>query len=119
MSDYNPTTYLVRVLSSGDNGTSITLDTNGDDVLQQTTTSMVKALGNVFLKIYEIKLAAGDAAYFEVLLGATANQLSRREDLLNDARNMLIDVESSCEIDVAERVANLIGDIGKEIGVPS
>lgn len=122
MSDYNPTTYLVRVLFRGKTGMGMTMDTTGNDVMQQTVAAMVESVGNVFMKAYEINPPAGDIKYFEVLLGATANELSRREDLLNDARNMLIDLESINLESVLKAhkrkpLADLIDEIGEEIGV--
>jgi len=74
--------------------------------MQQTVASMVNAVGNVFLRAYEIKQDAIGDRYFEVLLGATANQQSRREDLLHDARNLLIDLEPICGINFGNYILN-------------
>ena len=118
MSDYNPTTYLVRVLYKTD-GVGITMDTTANDVMQQTVAAMVESVGNVFMKAYEISQPS-EKVYFEVLTGATANQISRREDLLNAARNLLIECEAMIGSKQMEKVIlNMVDEIGEEIGVAS
>jgi hypothetical protein len=116
MMDYNPTTYLVRVLYKMD-GVGVTMDTTANDVMQQTVAAMVESVGNVFLKAYEINQPS-EKVYFEVLTGATANQISRREDLLNAARNLLIECEAMIGSKQMEKVIlNMVDEIGEEIGI--
>ena len=116
MTDYNSTSYLVRILYKED-GAGITMDSTNNPHMQEQIKTAVTDLVYEIVKEFEITKPK-DGTFFEVMVGATANQISRREDLLNAARNLLIECEAMIGSKQMEKVIlNLIDEIGEEIGV--
>ena len=118
-SNYKPSAYLVRTLfiSHGKPNMSMTIDSSADFSMQRKIRDAAKSIGNEMLSVHGLQQPAG-AVRFEVLTGATANEMGRREDLLNDVRNLLIDLaDFATGVDLNKRVKATIDEIGEEIGV--
>ena len=114
MTDYNPTAYLVRLTSKKDR-TGLTMDTSRSAVFQEIIGALVTCTARIVMKEYALKASFINDAIGEILTGATMNQIDRRESLLNEARNLLIDVEPICRSNLTERIAALIDEIGEEV----
>lgn len=115
MTDYKPTAYLVResALKNGEPSSSITLDTSASPDIQLALTDGTRLLAmTIFAKSeFKRKPPAPSDHEYEILLGATANKIARWEDLLNDCRNILIDIE---ETDVIRQV---LDELDAELGL--
>lgn len=120
--DYNQTSYLVResALKDGEPRSSITLDTSGTPSLQRHLADNVRLLA---LTVFDRSDFAGRKApssehAFEILLGATANRLVRMEDMLNDCRNLLIDLEDSItDENLIEQHRLTMEELDRELGL--
>ncbi len=121
-SNYNPTAYLVResTLKHGEPRSSITLDTTNAPALQRHLADNARLLAlTVFDRSdFSGRKEPGVDHAFEILLGATANRLERMEDMLNDCRNLLIDLEDSItDENLIEQHRLTMEELDRELGL--
>ncbi len=120
--NYKPTAYLLReyAMNNGEPSSSITLDTTlSPDIMRELQDGTRLLAMTIFsrAKFKQRQLAPADHEY-EILLGATANRLERYTDLLNDCRNLLIDLEGQplgVGLAQVDQIRELLDEIDQEI----
>ncbi len=121
--NYKPTAYLVReyATKNGEPSSSITLDTTLSPDIQRELQDGTRLLAMTIFSRSQFKqrpLAPADHEY-EIILGATANRLERYADLLNDCRNLLIDLEGQpigVGLAQVDQIRELLEELDQEIG---
>jgi hypothetical protein len=114
--DYKPSQYLARMVhfSKGEPSMQSTLSIDDESMqaeLRDKARSIVTDLAG------KNGLHPKPGFECEILLGATANRMERMEDLLNDCRNLLIDLEDAKMSDDIRRVYEAVmGDLDLEVG---
>ena len=105
--EYNPSQLVVRIQHFINDEpclqTSLSLD-NDDE--QGDLFKKVQAIAQAALKGAELKPQPSYLS--EIILGSTANKLERQEELLNDCRNLLIDLEELKMPEETRRIFQII-----------
>lgn len=114
--DYKPSQYLARMThyAVGEPSLQSTLSIDSDAAqveLRRSVGAIVSGLAA------QSGLKPDPNFDGEILLGSTLNRLDRMEDLLNDCRNLLIDLEDAKMSDDIRRVYDTVmGDLDLEVG---
>lgn len=114
--DYKPSQYLARMVhfSKGEPSMQSTLSIDDESMqaeLRDKARSIVTDLAG------KNGLHPKPGFECEILLGATANRMERMEEMLNDCRNLLIDLEDAKMSDDIRRVYEAVmGDLDLEVG---
>lgn len=113
---YKPSNYLVRLstIKNGDAFGSVTMENQDPAVSKKVKLAAVdlatQVLGN--------HLQVQPSHEVEILLGATANRLSHLEGLVNNCRNLLVDLEgASMTSDVRQVYDAIMRDLDEEVGL--
>lgn len=118
MNDTLPSAILVRVTHTegGEPRSSITLDTSADRKAQRELHGNLRSVAEPMAQRYGMRLPAD--AHIEILTGHTANKIERLEDLLNDCRNLLIDLDvDESRVELARIMDRVMEDLDRELGV--
>jgi hypothetical protein len=95
--NYAPNAYLLRQIALNSEGmpaSSITLDTGDNPIEQKKIAAAARRLTHALMKCHGLNAEVDGETYrYEILTGATANRLDAQEDLLNDALNLLNDMD--------------------------
>jgi len=122
--NYAPNAYLLRQIALNSEGmpaSSITLDTGDNPIEQKKIAAAASRLTHALMKCHGMNAEVDGETYrYEILTGSTANRLEAQEDLLNDARNLLMDLESmplGVGLDNVDRIRALMAEIETELGI--
>lgn len=95
---------------------SITLDTGEDAVWQAKIREKVAELVTEGLLTHHGVAPKPEGAYFEVITGSTANRLEQMADLLEHARNLLLEVGPRVpSMELVKLAHNLAAEIDTEL----
>jgi hypothetical protein len=118
MMQTKPSALLIRStrMINGEPAGSITMDTSADNRRQRELRQNVRNIAEAMADLYHARLPAD--AEIEILTGRTANKIERIEDLLNDARNLLIDLAADEPEDGKTRaqIERMLDDMTTELG---
>ena len=118
MMQTKPSALLIRStrMINGEPAGSITMDTSADNRRQRELRQNVRKIADQMADLYCARLPAD--AEIEIITGRTANKIDRLEDLLNSARNLLIDLEADEPEDgeIRAQIARLLDDMTAELG---
>lgn len=122
--NYAPNAYLLRQIALNSEGmpaSSITLDSANSPLEQIEIATAARTLIRTLMKRVDMNTEVDGQTYrYEILTGSTANRLEAQEDLLNDARNLLMDLESmplGVGLDNVDRIRALMAEIETELGI--
>ena len=120
LDDNKPSAMLLRVthVEAGEPRSSITLDNSLDAKAQCELRQNVRNIAESMIAAHGIK-QPGKHDLIEILSGRTANQIIGREDMLNDCRNLLIDLEDhidSTDPELRFRVGEMLNALSEELG---
>lgn len=113
--DYKPSELVVRIVhfNKGEPSlrSSLALGCDKQDELRQ----HVHSIASNTLTTAGLNPKPGYQS--EIVLGATANKMERQEDLLNDCRNLLIDLENlAMPQEIRQIYDGIMADLDEEIG---
>jgi hypothetical protein len=118
MINTKPSALLIRStrMINGEPSGSMTMDTSADKQRQRDLRQNVRNIAELDAAMHGARLPAD--AEIEILTGRTANKIDRLEDLLNSARNLLIDLEADEPEDgeIRAQIARLLDDMTAELG---
>jgi hypothetical protein len=118
MMQAKPSALLIRStrMINGEPSGSMTMDTSADKQRQRSLRQNVRNIADAMADLYCARLPAD--AEIEIIAGRTANKIDRLEDLLNSARNLLIDLEAyePEEGEIRAQIARLLDDMTAELG---
>ncbi len=115
--DYKPSQYLARMVhfSKGEPSMQSTLSIDDESMqaeLRDKARSIVTDLAG------KNGLHPKPGFECEILLGATANRMERMEEMLNDCRNLLIDLEGAfMDAETRHIYKQVMDDLDNEVGV--
>jgi hypothetical protein len=123
MNDTKPSALLVRITHTrnGEASSILTMDNSNDAHAQSNLRDKVRDIGRFMADVYGAQLNDSDAV--EILTGRTANQIERQADLLNDCRNLLIDIEARLKglcgeaDDLVQQCKEVLEDLDAELGL--
>jgi hypothetical protein len=117
--DNKPSVLLLRItrIEAGEPRGSITLDNSADPKSQRELIQNMRNIAEGMIAVHGIK-KPGKHDLIEVISGQTANKIERIEDLLNDARNLLIDLAADEPEDGETRaqIERMLDDMTTELG---
>ena len=118
MINTKPSALLIRStrMINGEPAGSMTIEISADNRHQRELRQNVRNIADQMADLYCARLPAD--AEIEILTGRTANKIDRLEDLLNSARNLLIDLEADEpeEGEIRAQIARLLDDMTAELG---
>lgn len=114
--DHKPSSYLARMVhfDKGEPGLLSTLAIDAPALQSELKEKVLTIVGDIAAKHGLHPKPGFDA---EIVLGITANKVERMEDLLNNCRNLLIDLEDAKMSDDIRRVYDAVmADLDNEVG---
>jgi hypothetical protein len=99
---------LVRITKSG---LTLTMDCSANQEAHDSLRAKVHEIGHYMAGVYDVRLE--DACDVEILTSRTADKLERMGELLNDCRNLLIDMEDGND----EEVCSMLDALSEELGL--